>query len=95
MPHPSTAIGHDGPMSPGQPARILVVDDEDGIADLVCQQMVREGMSDADAHRRCWLVNSRGLVTADTTGLSEFQRPFAHPHAPQTRAHVGLVERLQ
>ena len=53
-----------------------------GIADLVCQQMVREGMSDADAHARCRLVNSRGLVTAETTGLSEFQRPFAHPHAP-------------
>ena len=39
MPHPSTAIGHDGPMSPGQPARILVVDDEDGIADLVCDAL--------------------------------------------------------
>ena len=53
-----------------------------GIADLICQQMVREGISDAEAHRRCWLVNSRGLVTAETTGLSEFQTPFAHPHAP-------------
>jgi malate dehydrogenase (oxaloacetate-decarboxylating)(NADP+) len=53
-----------------------------GIADLVCQQMVREGLSDAEAHARCRLVNSRGLVTAETTGLSEFQRPFAHPHAP-------------
>ncbi len=29
-------------------------------------------------------MNSRGLVTADTTGLSEFQRPFAHAHAPVT-----------
>ena len=53
-----------------------------GIADLVCQQMVREGLSDAEAHARCWLVNSRGLVTAETTGLSEFQQPFAHVHAP-------------
>ena len=53
-----------------------------GNADLVCQQMVREGMSDADAHARCWLVNSRGLVTAETTGLSEFQLPFAHAHVP-------------
>jgi len=53
-----------------------------GIADLICQQMVREGLPAGDAHRRCWLVNSRGLVTSETTGLSEFQRPFAHPHAP-------------
>ncbi len=52
-----------------------------GIADLVCQQMVREGLPRSEADRRCWLVNSRGLVTAETTGLSEFQQPFAHPHA--------------
>ena len=59
-----------------------------GIADLICQQMVREGMPSDQAHRRCWLVNSRGLVTADTTGLSEFQLPFAHPH----RAIKDLAE---
>ena len=53
-----------------------------GIADLVCQQMAREGLSEAEAHARCRLVNSRGLVTSETTGLSEFQLPFAHPHAP-------------
>ena len=53
-----------------------------GIADLVCQQMVREGLSVTEAHARCRLVNSRGLVTSETTGLSEFQLPFAHPHAP-------------
>ena len=59
-----------------------------GIADLICQQMVREGMPSDQAHRHCWLVNSRGLVTADTTGLSEFQLPFAHPH----RAIKDLAE---
>jgi malate dehydrogenase (oxaloacetate-decarboxylating)(NADP+) len=65
-----------------------------GIADLVCQQMVREGMSDADAHARCWLVNSRGLVTAETTGLSEFQRPFAHAHPPE-RDLAAIVEAIR
>jgi malate dehydrogenase (oxaloacetate-decarboxylating)(NADP+) len=65
-----------------------------GIADLVCQQMVREGMSDGDAHARCWLVNSRGLVTAETTGLSEFQLPFAHAHAP-VRDLAEIVEAVK
>ncbi len=65
-----------------------------GIADLVCQQMVREGMSDADAHARCWLVNSRGLVTAETTGLSEFQRPFAHAHASE-KDLAAIVEAIR
>jgi malate dehydrogenase (oxaloacetate-decarboxylating)(NADP+) len=65
-----------------------------GIADLVCQQMVREGMPDADAHARCWLVNSRGLVTSETTGLSEFQRPFAHAHAP-VKDLAAIVEAIR
>ncbi len=58
-----------------------------GIADLVCQQMVREGLPMEEGRKRCWLVNSRGLVTSDTTGLSEFQQPFAHPHAPLKDLH--------
>ena len=65
-----------------------------GIADLICQQMVREGMSPGDAHRRCWLVNSRGLVTSETTGLSEFQRPFAHPH-PAVKDLAEIVEAVR
>ena len=65
-----------------------------GIADLICQQMVREGMSPGDAHRRCWLVNSRGLVTNETTGLSEFQLPFAHPH-PGVKGLAEIVEAVR
>lgn len=53
-----------------------------GIADLICQQMQREGLPLSEGHKRCWLVNSRGLVTTETTGLSEFQKPYAHAHAP-------------
>jgi len=65
-----------------------------GIADLVCQQMVREGLPRAEADRRCWLVNSRGLVTAETTGLSEFQLPFAHPHGA-TKDLAQIVETVR
>jgi malate dehydrogenase (oxaloacetate-decarboxylating)(NADP+) len=65
-----------------------------GIADLICQQMVREGLPAGEAHRRCWLVNSRGLVTSETTGLSEFQRPFAHPH-PSVTGLAEIVEAVR
>jgi malate dehydrogenase (oxaloacetate-decarboxylating)(NADP+) len=65
-----------------------------GIADLICQQMVREGLPPGEAHRRCWLVNSRGLVTSETTGLSEFQLPFAHPH-PGVKGLAEIVEAVR
>jgi malate dehydrogenase (oxaloacetate-decarboxylating)(NADP+) len=65
-----------------------------GIADLVCQQMAREGLPVAEGRRRCWLVNSRGLVTAATTGLSDFQRPYAHEHPPLQALHE-IVERIR
>ncbi len=59
-----------------------------GIADLICQHMEREGLPVQEGRKKCWLVNSRGLVTADTTGLSDFQLPYAHPHP----AMKGLEE---
>ena len=53
-----------------------------GIADLCCLQMTREGLSMAEARTRCFLMNSKGLVTADSPGLSEHQQPYAHANPP-------------
>lgn len=53
-----------------------------GIADLCCLQMTREGLSMAEARARCFLMNSKGLVTADSPGLSEHQQPYAHANPP-------------
>ncbi len=53
-----------------------------GIAGLISMQMESEGLSAEEARGRCHLINSRGLVTASTSGLSDFQLPFAHPGEP-------------
>jgi malate dehydrogenase (oxaloacetate-decarboxylating)(NADP+) len=53
-----------------------------GIADLLCQTMMRDGLSAAEARRRCWLVSSKGLIESSRTDLADFQKPFAHEHAP-------------
>jgi malate dehydrogenase (oxaloacetate-decarboxylating)(NADP+) len=53
-----------------------------GIANLVVSAMVAQGTSPLAARRRCWLVDSQGLVTAARTSLPEHKRPFAHEHYP-------------
>lgn len=52
-----------------------------GIADLVVSAMMAEGVSEAEALRRNWLVDSRGLVVKGRAGLTEHKLPYAHDHA--------------
>jgi malate dehydrogenase (oxaloacetate-decarboxylating)(NADP+) len=53
-----------------------------GIAELVVSAMKAEGLTETEALRRNWLVDSRGLVVKDRTGLSGHKLRFAHDQAP-------------
>jgi len=53
-----------------------------GIADLVVSAMMAEGLSEAAALARNWLVDSRGLVVKDRAGLTDHKLRYAHDHAP-------------
>ena len=53
-----------------------------GIADLVVSAMMAEGLSEAEALRRTWLVDSRGLVVKNRAGLTDHKLRYAHDHAP-------------
>ena len=53
-----------------------------GIADLLISAMVSQGLKEDDARRRCWLVDSHGLVVKSRTDLVEHKLPYAHEHAP-------------
>jgi malate dehydrogenase (oxaloacetate-decarboxylating) len=53
-----------------------------GIADLMRDEMVRQGLSREDATRRFWALGRRGLLTDDRTEHQfDFQRPYAWPAA--------------
>jgi malate dehydrogenase (oxaloacetate-decarboxylating)(NADP+) len=53
-----------------------------GIADLVVDAMIAEGLPAVDARRRCWFVDSKGLVVQGRGDLAVHKRPYAHDHAP-------------
>ena len=53
-----------------------------GIGELIVSALVKEGLSAADAHQRCWFVDSKGLVVQSRDDLAAHKKPFAHDHAP-------------
>ncbi|HVC19752.1 MAG TPA: NAD-dependent malic enzyme [Vicinamibacterales bacterium] len=53
-----------------------------GIASLLAQAMVLEGLSEAEARSRQWFFDSKGLVESTRTDLASFKTPYAHEHSP-------------
>src|SRR5215831_14381411 len=65
-----------------------------GIADLIVSAMVAEGSSEAEARRRNWLVDSRGLVVKARTDLTEHKLPYAHEH-PSVKEFLTAIRTLK
>ncbi len=65
-----------------------------GICDLVVSALAEEGLSEAEARKRCWLFDSRSLVVASRTDLVEHKRPYAH-EGPRITDFVQAVETLK
>ncbi len=65
-----------------------------GIGDLIVIGMMREGMTESEARRKCWYVDSKGLVVRSRKDLVEHKRPYAHDHAPITD-FLAAVESLK
>ena len=57
-----------------------------GIADQLCDAMVREGLSSEDATARFWLMDKEGLLTDDMGDqLRDYQATYARPAAEVKR----------
>jgi len=53
-----------------------------GIANLTVAALVAAGLSEAEARRHCWMVNSRGLVVRSRTEQADHKSAYAHDHEP-------------
>ena len=60
-----------------------------GIADMMRDVMVREGLSHEEATRRFWALGSRGLLVDDNPRLRDFQVPYARPATEVTGWSAG------
>jgi malate dehydrogenase (oxaloacetate-decarboxylating)(NADP+) len=65
-----------------------------GIADMISSAMMLEGITLDQARARISHFDINGLLEPSRTDLFDFQKPYAHPHAP-SRDFLSVVEDLR
>jgi malate dehydrogenase (oxaloacetate-decarboxylating)(NADP+) len=65
-----------------------------GLADLLCTAMVQEGLTLKQAQSRVYMFDINGLLEDTRNDLVDFQKPYAHTHAP-TRDFVAAIESIK
>src|SRR6516225_7946449 len=65
-----------------------------GLANLLCSALVGQGMSLKDAQSRVYMFDIHGLLESSRTDLVDFQKPYAHKHAP-TKDFVAAIRSIK
>jgi len=65
-----------------------------GLANLLCSALVGQGMTLKDAQSRVYMFDVNGLLDSTRADLVDFQKPYAHKHAP-TRDFVAAIESIK
>jgi malate dehydrogenase (oxaloacetate-decarboxylating)(NADP+) len=65
-----------------------------GLANLLCSAMVQEGLTLQQAQDRVYMFDIHGLLETTRTDLVDFQKPYAHKHAP-TRDFAVAIESIK
>ena len=65
-----------------------------GLAGLIASAMVQEGLALGDAQARISMFDVNGLLEPSRNDLFDFQKPYAHPHAPG-RDFVACIDSIK
>src|SRR5712664_3784361 len=65
-----------------------------GLAGLLCSALVAQGMTLKDAQSQVYMFDVNGLLESTRTDLVDFQKPYAHKHAP-TRDFAAAIESIK
>jgi malate dehydrogenase (oxaloacetate-decarboxylating)(NADP+) len=65
-----------------------------GLANLLCSALVAQGMTLKEAQSRVYMFDVNGLLEDTRKDLVDFQKPYAHQHAP-TRDFVAAIESIK
>ena len=65
-----------------------------GIASLIVSAMMHEGVSEEEARKTCFFMDSKGLVVKGRTDLADYKQPFAQEHE-FTSDILAAVESIQ
>jgi malate dehydrogenase (oxaloacetate-decarboxylating)(NADP+) len=65
-----------------------------GLADLLCSALVAQGMTLKDAQSRVHMFDVNGLLESTRKDLVDFQKPYAHQHAP-TKDFVAAIDSIK
>lgn len=65
-----------------------------GLADLLCSALVAQGMTLQEAQAKVYMFDVNGLLESTRKDLIDFQKPYAHQHAP-TRDFVAAIESVR
>jgi malate dehydrogenase (oxaloacetate-decarboxylating)(NADP+) len=65
-----------------------------GLANLLCSAMTEEGLPLEQARSRVYMFDINGLLETSRKDLFDFQKPYAHKHAP-TRDFVAAIESIK
>jgi malate dehydrogenase (oxaloacetate-decarboxylating)(NADP+) len=65
-----------------------------GLAGLIASAAVQEGLSLREAQARISMFDVNGLLEPSRKDLFDFQKPYAHPHAP-SRDFVAAIESIK
>lgn len=65
-----------------------------GLANLLCSALVAQGMALKEAQSCVYMFDINGLLESTRTDLVDFQKSYAHKHAP-TRDFVAAIESIK